>query len=157
MENLAGLGILFGAHLLRLGRRQVGQDAFGQFRVEPKTFERGNDAVPAEGSAVPRNSGIGVGTRRSIGGHHVQIGNGAPKPAVELFAGGPNVRRLSLGPINSPALGDHSSLVRNGRSRMGCRFKRRDRQDGDLFPGRQGHLKDRLSGVDELRLGDEFQ
>ena len=96
MEDLPGLGVTFGDDVARLPAGKEGQHSPGQGGIEPQAFERGDDAVPAEGGAVPRNPGVRI---RSVGGlrdHQAQVRAGAVQDGLELVVRGPEARPLDL-------------------------------------------------------------
>src|ERR1041385_5222393 len=92
MENLSRLGILLGVFGFGLRPPEIAEPPAGDSRIEPKTFQSGDNAITSENRAEPRNTGIRVRPPGGLGPHHVEIGQGAVEPIIELFVGGKNFR-----------------------------------------------------------------
>src|SRR3546814_4320282 len=80
---------------LRRGKKF--QDTLGDLRVEPERQERGDDAVPSEGRAVPGYARIRVWPLLGVGDQHIEVRDRPPHDLVEdgvgaLDAGGPGTR-----------------------------------------------------------------
>jgi hypothetical protein len=87
VQDLAGLCVL---HVGTGGRLRVGQeckDPARDLRVRPQQLERGDQSVPSERRAEPRDAGVRIRAARRLGDHHVEIGGGPPEPPVERLAG----------------------------------------------------------------------
>jgi len=90
------VGVLFGVLRVRLHGGQVVQHAPRDGRVVPEDLHGGNDPVASEGGAVPRHARVGVGPVRRARAHHVQVGQRAVQPFVEVLVGGIHVRLVRL-------------------------------------------------------------
>src|SRR5256886_17585400 len=75
-----------------LGSCQVRQDATCDRRVKPQTLERGDNSVPAEYRAEPRNTSVRIRAIGRFRSHHVEIGERTVQPIVELFVPRKNLR-----------------------------------------------------------------
>src|SRR5437667_2942137 len=83
MRRVVGVG---------LGGCQVRQDATSDRRVKPQMLERGDDSVPAEYRAEPRNTSVRIRAVRRFRSHHVEISERTVQPIVELFVPRKNLR-----------------------------------------------------------------
>ena len=88
VQDLARLGILFGDHRVGLRRGQITEHARREAGIHPQHLERGDDAVAAECRAEPGNARVRIRSVRGIGGHHLQVGDRARDPLIELLVGG---------------------------------------------------------------------
>src|SRR3546814_19399680 len=64
---------LFRSQLGRLRRGKKFQDTLGDLRVEPERQERGDDAVPSEGRAVPGYARLRVWPLLGVGDQHIEV------------------------------------------------------------------------------------
>src|SRR5438552_1234020 len=71
------------------------QDAACDIRIQPKTFQGGNDSVAAEHCAEPRYSRVGIVAFGVAYGHHFYVGLRARDPAIEFVAGTVNLATLA--------------------------------------------------------------
>ena len=101
VHDLAGLAVLEGAGLGRLAHGQIGQDPFGQRRVEPQHLPGRDDAVASERRREPGRARVRVRARRQIGGQQGDVGARLVQPVVE-----PGAARAANGGA-APPLGPH--------------------------------------------------
>ena len=87
VQDLAGLRVLRRIAGRRLRRRQEAEHAARQLRLEPEQLERGDDAVAAERRAEPGDARVRIRPGRRLGDHHLEIGERAVHPLVELGVG----------------------------------------------------------------------
>ena len=60
------------------------EDAPGKVGPKPQTFESSDETITTEWRVEPRHAGIGIRTGREGGCHHVQVGEGAIHPSIQL-------------------------------------------------------------------------
>src|ERR1700686_2793243 len=87
MKNFSPLGILLGNFFGGLFVGEVLQNAFGDVRSDPQSFERGDQAVAAENSGEPGDAGVGILAFGIAIGEHAQVGFRALEPGIDAFIG----------------------------------------------------------------------
>ena len=81
--------------------------------------QRGDDAVAAERRAEPGHAGVGIGPVRRLGDHHVQVGERAVEPVVELLVGRADAGSRVRSPSRRARRGAHRSAVVERSRRAG--------------------------------------
>src|ERR1700730_14938534 len=87
MKNFARLGVLFRNFLGGLLVGKILQNAFGDVRGDPQSFECGDESVAAENGGEPRDTGVGILTFGIAIGEHAQVGFRALQPGVDALVG----------------------------------------------------------------------
>jgi len=85
VKDLARLSVLFRVLRVRLRGSQVREDTARETGIKRHALESGNNSVSSEFRAKPGNARVRIRSIRGFGPHHVQIGNGAIQPIIELF------------------------------------------------------------------------
>jgi hypothetical protein len=134
VQDLPRLRVALGRGLRRLGGGQKTEHATGDLGRDPEDLHRGDDAVAPEGRAEPGDAGVGIGTVRRLGDHHLQIGDRPVQPLVEIVAAGVDAapregRARQLGRERRQGV-----LVRHRGQRLRAQLAGNGDEQGDRLP-----------------------
>ena len=131
VQDLAGLGVLFGADAVACVAARYASVPRARSGFTQSAFERRDDAVAAERRAEPRHARIHVRAGRHLARHHLDVGGGSVAPLVELLVGREQACTTCGGgssrspqPLRRPrrttACGRGPPVPRTGSSASGC-------------------------------------
>jgi hypothetical protein len=85
VQHFAWLGVLRGILCVRLRGREIREDTARETGIKRHALKRGNNSVSSEFRAEPGNASVRIRPIRGFCPHHLEIGDGAIQPIIELF------------------------------------------------------------------------
>ncbi len=150
MQDLARLGVALGRDLRRLLGGQEAEHAARDVGRDPEALQRGEDPVAAERRAEPGDARVGIGAVGRLGDHHLEVGDRAGQPLVEIVAARMDAAARKGGAAElGGERGEGVLVARRGR-RLRSQLAGDGDQQRDRLPRRQRKVVARLPAGERL-------
>ena len=140
VQDLPRLRVALGRGLGRLRGGQEAEHAAGDLGRDPEDLHRGEDPVASKRRAEPGHAGVGIGAVGRLGDHHLQIGDRAVQPLVEIVAGGVDAAAREGGVAELGRQRGQGVLVRHRGRGLRAQLARDGDQQGDRLPRPQREM-----------------